>query len=116
MNYKAIGLRVKSARKKRGITQEQLAELAHLSASHVSKIETGETKLSLPSLVRIANVLDASVDALLTDNTAYSKVYVMQEIQNTLDGCKPYELRVMADTLAALKDSLLRNRPDANDS
>ena len=38
---KNIGLRLSQARKAKGLTQEQLAELASFSVSEISRIETG---------------------------------------------------------------------------
>ena len=65
IDYDAIGLRIKIARIKAKITQESLAKQIALSPTHVSNIETGNTKLSLPTMINIANVLAVSVDDLL---------------------------------------------------
>lgn len=40
LDYKAIGKRVKIARIKADMTQERLAELAGISPTHMSNIET----------------------------------------------------------------------------
>ena len=53
IDYAAIGRRIRSARKKAKLTQEQLAEKIDVTPQHVSAIETGKTKLSLPALIRI---------------------------------------------------------------
>ena len=68
LNYKAIGKRIKIARINAEMTQENLAALANLSPSHMSNIETGTTKVSLTTIVNIANVLSVTVDDLLCDN------------------------------------------------
>lgn len=67
MNQKAIGRRIKAAREKKQLTQEQLAELVDLSAMHVSVIERGVKLPKLETLINIANVLDVSADVLLQD-------------------------------------------------
>ena len=67
-DYKAIGNRIKQARKRQKITQKKLAEMTDLSTSHMSHIESGKTKVSLPSLIQIANALHTTVDSLLHDN------------------------------------------------
>jgi transcriptional regulator with XRE-family HTH domain len=67
MNQKAIGRRIKAAREKKGMTQEQLAEWAELSPMHVSVIERGVKLPKLETLINIANVLDVSADVLLQD-------------------------------------------------
>ena len=65
MNYYEIGQRIRKFRKAQGLSQERLAELVDISTTHMSHIETGNTKLSLPVLVDIAQVLHASTDELL---------------------------------------------------
>ena len=64
INYKAIGVRIKAARARKGVTQGYIANLIGLSTPHISNIETGNTKLGLPTIIHLANVLDVSVDEL----------------------------------------------------
>ncbi len=42
-----IGQKVRKFRKEKGYSQEKLAELVGISVTHMSHIETGNTKLSL---------------------------------------------------------------------
>lgn len=51
MDYKELGNRVREARTIYGITQSNLAERVGCSVQHISHIETGHTKASLPLLV-----------------------------------------------------------------
>ena len=50
MNYYEIGQKIRKIRKAHGLSQEQLAERINISTTHMSHIETGNTKLSLPVL------------------------------------------------------------------
>ena len=43
IDYKALGAKIKEYRKKENITQEQLAEMADISLSHMSNIETASS-------------------------------------------------------------------------
>ena len=54
MDYSAIGKHIRAERKRLGLSQEELAEMVNISAVHMSHIETGYTKLSLPVLVDLA--------------------------------------------------------------
>ena len=65
MDYYAIGQRIRKTRKAHGLSQEQLAELIGISTTHMSHIETGNTKLSLPVLVSLAEALEVRTDELL---------------------------------------------------
>lgn len=57
MDYLEIGRRIRKYRRERGLSQEELAECVDISTTHMSHIETGSTKLSLPVLVGIAAAL-----------------------------------------------------------
>ena len=45
IDYKALGAKIKEYRKKENITQEQLAEMADISLSHMSNIETASASV-----------------------------------------------------------------------
>ena len=57
MDYCAIGQRIRKIRKAHGLSQEELAEKVGISTTHMSHIETGNTKLSLPVFVELAKIL-----------------------------------------------------------
>ena len=102
MKYYEIGQRIRRYRKACGLSQEALAEKTGVSATHMSHIKTGNTKLSLPVLVNIAEALSVQTDALLYDTPRFAS----EHIQNLLDSCTTEQLYVIIDTLEALKVSL----------
>ena len=55
IDYKAIGVRIKAARVRKGVTQGNIAKITGLSTTHISNIETGNTKLGLPTIIHLAN-------------------------------------------------------------
>ena len=59
----AHNLRVERAKKE--LTQEQLAELANVSAKHVTKIENENVTPSVYIVYKFARVLGTTVDGLL---------------------------------------------------
>jgi len=59
------GDRIREIRGKRGMTQDQLAEKAGLSKGFLSDVENNKRNVSSQALLRIANVLAASIDYLL---------------------------------------------------
>ena len=75
MDYYAIGQRIRKIRKAQGFSQETLAEQAGISVTHMSHIETGNTKLSLPVLVDLAEILDVRTDDLLYDRPNSQHMY-----------------------------------------
>ena len=80
MDYIAIGQRIRNIRKSRMLSQEQLAEKIDISVTHMSHIETGNTKLSLPVLVALASVLDVSIDELVYDKKKNSNTDLINEL------------------------------------
>ena len=68
MDYYAIGQRIRRIRKAHKLSQESLAENIGISVTHMSHIETGNTKLSLPVLVDLASVLEVRIDDLIYEN------------------------------------------------
>lgn len=109
LDYRAIGKRIKIARIKADLTQEALAEKASLSTTHMSNIETGNSKLSLPTIVSLANALSVSVDEFLCDNVIHSKDIFSQEIQDLVSDCDEYEIRMIADFVRAAKETIRKN-------
>src|SRR5512133_1094811 len=59
-----IGNLIRDARKHRGLTQHQLAELLSTSQSAINRIERGHQNLSLEMLARIGEALDSEIVAL----------------------------------------------------
>jgi transcriptional regulator with XRE-family HTH domain len=57
--------RLKAAREKRQLNQEQLAERSKLQASAISHFETAKRKPSFDNLKRLADALGVSTDYLL---------------------------------------------------
>ena len=109
MNYYEIGQRIRKFRKAYNLSQEQLAEMVQISTTHMSHIETGNTKLSLPVLVDIAEALSVQTDELLYDNPPYNKTGMKQEINELLDSCSTRETRILLDILKSVRESLSQN-------
>ena len=111
LDYKAIGRRVKFARIRAELTQEQLAERVGLSIAYLSNIETGSTKVSLSTVVKLANTLGVTLDDLMCDNVVHATYQICRDIEEILKDCDPYEIRIVRDIIEATKATLRR---DAN--
>ena len=103
IDYKAIGARIKAARVRKKITQGAISKLAGLSTPHISNIETGNTKLGLPTIIHLANVLDVSVDELLCDNIQRSEAVYGSELASLLKDCSVDELHIIAELVKVIK-------------
>lgn len=59
-----FGLKIKELRKQKKYSQEQLANLASISKSYISKIETGKTEVSLEIINKLALAFEIKIDQL----------------------------------------------------
>ena len=80
MDLCAIGARIKSARERAGMTQEDLAGVLEMSPTHISVIERGVKSPKLETLVNIANALQVSADTLLQDVVSYASDEIHSEL------------------------------------
>lgn len=106
MDYYEIGQRIRKFRKAHQLSQEELAEQIGISTTHMSHIETGNTKLSLPVLVSLAAKLEVSTDDLLFESAAITRSSVIDHIVNTLENCSTQQIKVLADIIQAVKISM----------
>ena len=64
-DYSAIGQRIKLLRKRKGLNQQELAELLGKSLRTVQKYETGEIEVSVAIVNQLADLLDATPTYIL---------------------------------------------------
>lgn len=105
MDYFRIGQKIRKFRKARGLSQENLAEMVDISVTHMSHIETGNTKLSLAVFADIVEVLGVRADDILGEGID-SAVSHADEIYAILDRCTPGEAKVIADIVKTAKESM----------
>lgn len=109
IDYVALGKRIKHIRKKRKISQEQLAGWVNVSVPHMSNIENGKTKFSLQVLVDLAGALQVTPDALLFEQVeARGKVrgVVLSEIDRLLSDCTEAQISVIEEMVRSTKSVL----------
>ncbi len=109
MNYVEIGEKIRKYRKEKGISQEELAERVGISVTHMSHIETANTKLSLPVFVSITEALGIKADDLLKANRAECDIIVTEELSELLSECSERDARIILDVARAAKLSLDKN-------
>lgn len=68
-----IGQRIRERRKELKITQTQIQQETSISSGNLSCIENGKYLPSAIALLELSNILDCSVDWILTGNSYISK-------------------------------------------
>lgn len=61
---------VRKYRERRGLTQQQLAELLGVTLRRAQHLESGQARVSIAVLVRVAEALEVAPALLLRKNTA----------------------------------------------
>lgn len=96
-----MGDRIKEARKKKGFTQEQLAERLDVSVEFVGQIERG---LKLPSMnvfIKLIEALNVSADYLLRDSVSTGQLFGDNAIGRKVEKLTPKQriaLEALIDT------------------
>lgn len=94
IDYSKIGVRIRTARKKAGLTQEELAAKCDCTSNHLSNVEVGKSKPSLELLVKLAMELNTSVDDFLMGTPYVSSQYLLHtQIGPKLDLCTAEDLQ-----------------------
>lgn len=106
INYSKIGERIRNIRKSKNITQEQLAELAGYSITHISHMETGSSKASIEAILKVTASLACTPNDILCDSMAGAKETFSHQIVEELTDCTEYEVRIISDIVTATKHSL----------
>ena len=109
MDYYEIGQRIRKYRKALGLSQEQLAEKVDISITHMSHIETGNTKLSLQVLVDISCALGESTDAIIFGKDKQTKESISNDIAILLEDCSLQETSFLKELISNAKVSLRKN-------
>jgi len=81
-DFKLLGSNIRKRRHNAGLTQEQLAELAGCSDSHIGQIENARGRPSIVTVTAIANALNVGVDQLVYGGLKNQTDYFIQELVN----------------------------------
>ena len=99
IDYIAIGERIREARIRANLTQAALAEKAGIEPSNLSHIERAATKVSLPTLMNIANALEVTLDELVCGSLIKNSHISVKMLEDVLSKCTPQEQMILAEFL-----------------
>ena len=109
VDYKDMGKRIREIRESKHMTQAALSELAGIEPSNLSHIERAATKVSLPTLMNIANALEVSLDELVCGSLVRSEHISIRQLNELLSDCTPDELQAVIEMVKITK-KILRKR------
>lgn len=91
--------KLKTLRRSRGLTQQQLADALMLSQSMISKIERGETRIDPVLAIRFADFYDVSLDYLFGRSEIPSLQITEKDIAKLTDQEKNEMLAIIFNRL-----------------
>jgi len=113
VDYPALGEKIREKRLSKGLSQYGVSENVGLSESFYGHIERGDRKLSVESLVKIADYLELSLDFLLLEpKPAHeSDEWLQSELDNIFRDKSPSQRDHLLSILKILSDSIEKLQP-----
>lgn len=106
MNKLTMGDRIKEVRKKRRLTQEQLAEQVDVTVEYISQLERGLSTPSMQVFIKLLETLDASADYLLRDMVSTNNPYGDKQIAARLERLAPKQRQALMAIIDAYMEYL----------
>lgn len=102
-----LGIVLKNARHRKGLTQQQLADLSQVSLKHIQLIEKGVKNPSFEVLRAVVRVLDISLDALIYSGSDADE-QAAAEWKQTYLSCPPAARGALLNATRGLSNELKR--------
>ena len=102
IDYALVGSRIHKARKDKNMTQEVLAEKLDVSVAFLSRVECGNTEISLK---RVSQILNVTEGYILNGTSSNSKNYLYNDFSNLLKNCPPEKLKLIYDIAIVIANS-----------
>lgn len=104
-DFNKIGNNLHAHRKRMGLTQSEVAELAGLADRTYADIERGSVNMRLETILRICDVLHVTPDEILTENNP-SIAARQNELWERLCACSPKDKETALNLLYVFLQSL----------
>lgn len=108
MDTQKVGRRIQEMRKRRGLTQEKLAEMANLSPKYISNLECSFKTPKIDTFISIANALQSDANSLLVDVLDVTTEQESNLVSKKLLALPPEEQRWVLRILDVLIDEASR--------
>ena len=102
----SIAEEIKRLREERDMTQEELAESAEISLSHLSKVESGSRMIGMKTYSKILYALNA-VPIMITE-TEKSEIHsdLVLRLLSILKECSEVEVEFLLNTVETIKNNM----------
>ena len=102
-DYYLIGQNIRKFRKAKRMSQESLAERIGISTTHMSHIETGNTK---PVLIELSQILEVSTDSIIFGDSGRDAELPGRQIAELLESSSTKQQRIISEVVSAVKTAM----------
>ena len=106
-DFRAFGLAIKEARKKQGLTREQVAAMIEIDPRYLTNIENKGQHPSLQVLYDLVSLLNVSVDEFFLSSDSLAKSSRRRQLESKIDNFTDADLVIMesvADGIVKYKE------------
>lgn len=106
-DFRAFGLAIKEARKKQGLTREQVGAMIEIDPRYLTNIENKGQHPSLQVLYDLVSLLNVSVDEFFLSSDSLAKSSRRRQLESKIDNFTDADLVVMesvADGIVKYKE------------
>lgn len=106
-DFRAFGLAIKEARKKQGLTREQVGAMIEIDPRYLTNIENKGQHPSLQVLYDLVSLLNVSVDEFFLSSDSLAKSSRRRQIESKIDNFTDADLVIMesvADGIVKYKE------------
>lgn len=100
-HYLELGMRMRLRRRELHLTQKELAALCHVSANHISAMESAKEKPSLDMLILLCDALRTTPDFLLL-GSIHAKTNSLSNLADKLRLCSPQDIALASEFIELL--------------
>lgn len=104
-DFRSIGNKLLTIRKKCGLTQAEVAEAAGLSDRTYADIERGTVNMRIETILRICNALYITPDEILTEERTPEDIR-LEQVWERLNACNPKDKNTALQLLSVYLKSL----------
>lgn len=106
-DFRAFGLAIKEARKKQGLTREQVGAMIEIDPRYLTNIENKGQHPSLQMLYDLVSLLNVSVDEFFLSSDSLAKSSRRRQLESKIDNFTDADLVIMesvADGIVKYKE------------
>ena len=109
-DFRALGLAIKEARKKQGLTREQVGAMIEIDPRYLTNIENKGQHPSLQVLYDLVSLLNVSVDEFFLSSDSLAKSSRRRQLESKIDNFTDADLVIMESVADEIGRASCRER------